>query len=101
MDFAFDFDKIVRFVVPTFRIFLLLLLVFPLFCRFGESVIKKTIQKNNKEIRGKRVKMILGENNVLNILNTPPSLSVYDTYGRSESEQTLIGGETGRESDGA
>lgn len=30
--------------------------------------------------------------------NAPPiGLSVYDTYGRSESEQTLIGGETGLE----
>lgn len=27
-------------------------------------------------------------------------LQVYDTYGKSESEQTLIGGETGRESSG-
>lgn len=27
----------------------------------------------------------------------PIGLSVYDTYGRSESEQTLIGGDTGRE----
>lgn len=27
-------------------------------------------------------------------------LSVYEMYGRSESEQTLIGGETGRESSG-
>lgn len=27
-------------------------------------------------------------------------LSVYDMYGKSESEQMLMGGETGRESDG-
>lgn len=37
MDLALDFDKIVRFVVLTFRTFLLLLALFPLFCRFGES----------------------------------------------------------------
>lgn len=31
--------------------------------------------------------------------NIPPiGLSVYETYGKSESEQTLIGGETGLES---
>lgn len=33
--------------------------------------------------------------------DSPPiGLSVYDMYGRSESEQTLMGGETGRESSG-
>lgn len=30
----------------------------------------------------------------------PIGLSVYETYGKSESEQTLIGGETGLESGG-
>lgn len=33
-------------------------------------------------------------------MGLPPSLSVYDTYGKSESEQTLIGGDTGRDTDG-
>uniref|UniRef100_A0A8D8L1H7 (northern house mosquito) hypothetical protein n=1 Tax=Culex pipiens TaxID=7175 RepID=A0A8D8L1H7_CULPI len=33
-----------------------------------------------------------------NLGESPIGLSVYDMYGRSESEQTLIGGETGRES---
>jgi hypothetical protein len=35
-------------------------------------------------------------------LSSPPiGLSVYDMYGKSESEQTLIGGDTGRDSDTA
>jgi len=34
-------------------------------------------------------------------VNVPPiGLSVYDMYGKSESEQTLIGGDVGRESSG-
>lgn len=34
-------------------------------------------------------------------LSSPPMVCpVYDMYGKSESEHTLIGGETGRESSG-
>lgn len=36
---------------------------------------------------------------VYNNLSPPIGLSVYDMYGKSESEQMLMGGETGRESD--
>lgn len=37
-------------------------------------------------------------NNVIEKNLPPIGLSVYETYGRSESEQTLVGGETGLES---
>lgn len=40
-------------------------------------------------------------NDKLYRVNLPPiGLSVYDMYGKSESEHTLIGGEVGRESSG-
>lgn len=37
---------------------------------------------------------------LIELILPPMGLQVYDTYGKSESEQTLIGGETGRESSG-
>lgn len=37
------------------------------------------------------------ENNIGRNFIPPIGLSVYEMYGKSESEQTLIGGETGRD----